>query len=65
MSGKNNIFDDKKTTGVIFMKRKKMFNIYDVMLINHEFSKKNIMLKEAHFNAFFDITTMTSLDLYV
>ena len=58
MSGKNIIFDDKKSN---FYKNKELFSLYNKILI----SKKQHFCKKAHSNTFLDKMMMMSLDLYV
>ena len=47
MSGKNIIFDDKKINKSNFYKNKKLFNIYDIDLIEILISKKETYSKKA------------------
>ena len=65
MSGKNIIFYDKKINKCDFYKNKKLFNIYDIMLIKYQFLKKNLLVRKAHSDTFLEIMMMMPLDIYV
>ena len=55
----------KRSTRVIFIKTKKLFDIYDIDADKTLISKKkNLIVEKAHLNTFLDIMMM-SLDLYV
>ena len=55
----------KRSTRVIFIKNKKLFNIDDIDVNKILVSKKEAYVKKAGLNTSLDIVTIMSLDHYV
>ena len=55
----------KRSTGVMSIKTKKIFNIYDIGVDKMLISKREPYSKKVHLNSFLDIMVIMSLDLYV